>query len=585
MLEHLFLKPTTLFPIGLASICGLLGILSNCNRSDRDTTAQTADAIYTNGSIITVNDDAPSTEALAVKDGRILAVGTKDEVMKSKGDATKMIDLGGKAMLPGFIDAHGHIFNCGVQASSAILLPPPDGGVGDIASLQKTLSDWAAENEATIGKVGWIVGFGYDDGQLKEQRHPTREDLDAVSTTMPVLAIHQSGHFGVLNRKGLEMAGYTAATEDPEGGLLRRQEGSRAPNGVLEEMAFFKVVFSVLGTIKEDDNEAILKAGIDLYAKFGFTTAQEGRAMPDAIKSQSAVADAGGLKLDIAAYPDSAVAAMVMRSPKNSRTYSNRFRIAGVKISLDGSPQGKTAWLTQPYLVPPAGQDETYLGYPAMPDEKAFAHVDEAFKNGWQVLAHCSGDAAAAQLTKAVRLATEKYGKADRRTVMIHAHAVREDQLDEMMELGIKPSFFSMHTFYWGDWHRDSVFGEERGSRIAPAGSALKRGMIFTQHHDSPVALPSSIMILATQVNRLTGTGKVLGPDQRVPAMDAVKSITINAAYQYFEEDSKGSLEPGKLADLVILDQNPLTIDPLKIKDIKVIETIKEGTTIYTASE
>jgi len=187
------------------------------------------------------------------------------------------------------------------------------------------------------------------------------------------------------------------------------------------------------------------------------------------------------------------------------------------------------------------------------------------------------------QFIMAIRAATEKYGKADRRPVMIHAQTVREDQLDAMKELGIIPSFFGMHTYYWGDWHRDSVLGPERAARISPAASTLKRGMIYTQHHDAPVAMPNSLMILASQVNRTTRSGKVLGPEQRVSVMDALKSITINAAYQYFEEDTKGTLEPGKLADLVILEKNPLKVEPTDIKDIKVIETIKEGISIYKA--
>ena len=166
---------------------------------------------------------------------------------------------------------------------------------------------------------------------------------------------------------------------------------------------------------------------------------------------------------------------------------------------------------------------------------------------------------------------------------MIHAQTVREDQLDAMKTLGIIPSFFGMHSYYWGDWHRDSVLGPDRAERISPAASALKRGMIFTQHHDAPVALPSAIMILYSQVNRITRSGRVLGPDQRVSPLDAIRSVTINAAYQYFEEGTKGSLEPGKLADLVILDNNPLTVDPPAIKDIKIVETIKEGKTIYKA--
>ena len=218
-----------------------------------------------------------------------------------------------------------------------------------------------------------------------------------------------------------------------------------------------------------------------------------------------------------------------------------------------------------------------------MTDDEANAFVEEAFRKGWQIHAHCNGDAAADQFIKAVRLAVAKLGPGDRRPVMIHAQTVREDQLDAMKELGIIPSFFGMHTYYWGDWHRDSVLGPERASRISPAASALKRGIPFTQHHDAPVALPSSLMILFSQVNRVTRSGQVLGPEQRVSAMDAIKSITINAAHQYFEEGTKGSLEPGKLADFVILDRNPLTVDPMAIKDIKVVETIKEGVTIYRA--
>jgi hypothetical protein len=208
---------------------------------------------------------------------------------------------------------------------------------------------------------------------------------------------------------------------------------------------------------------------------------------------------------------------------------------------------------------------------------------DDAFANGWQIINHANGDAAIDQLIRAVRAATERHGAADRRTVGIHSQVIREDQLDDYKELGIIPSFFGMHTFYWGDWHRESVLGPERAAGISPARSALDRGMIYTQHHDAPVALPSSIAILATQVNRTTRSGSVLGPDQRVSTLDALRSITINAAYQYFEEDRKGSIEVGKLADLVILSANPLEMAPEELWGLEVLETIKEGKTIFRA--
>jgi len=214
-------------------------------------------------------------------------------------------------------------------------------------------------------------------------------------------------------------------------------------------------------------------------------------------------------------------------------------------------------------------------------EDKALAMFDDAFARGWQVINHANGDAAVDQLIRAARAATEKHGPADRRTVGIHSQVIREDQLDAYRELGIIPSFFGMHTFYWGEWHRESVLGPERAARISPARSAIERGMIYTQHHDAPVALPSSTVILATQVNRTTRSGEVLGPDQRVSALDALKSITINAAYQYFEEDRKGSIEVGKLADLVILNANPLEISPEELWDLEVLETIKEGETVF----
>ena len=543
-----------------------------------------ADAIYTGGDIITMNDQQPSAEALAVKGGVIMAVGTRAEIEKAhKATTTRIVNLDGKTLLPGFIDAHGHVFNTGVQAVAANLLARPDGTVNDIAELQHTLRDWADQHPKRIAATGWIIGFGYDDAQLQEQRHPTRDDLDAVSTTIPVLVIHQSGHLAAINSKGLELAGITAATKDPEGGIFRRRDDGSEPDGVLEEMAFFQLLFPLLGELGPDQNNSILEAGLELYASFGFTTAQEGRATTEAIATEAAVASVGGLPIDVVAYADIQAAADSIKPPHHAKTYTQHFRIGGAKLNLDGSPQGKTAWLTKHYHLPPEGQATDYKGYAAVSDDEAIALVDMAFSNGWQLLAHCNGDAAADQFIMAIRTATEKYGKADRRPVMIHAQTVREDQLDAMKELGIIPSFFGMHTYYWGDWHRDSVLGPERAARISPAASAIKRGMIFTQHHDAPVALPSSIMTIASQVNRTTRSNKVLGPEQRVSVMDALKSITINAAYQYFEENTKGSLESDKLADFVILDKNPLKVEPMTIKDIKVVETIKEGKTIYRA--
>ncbi|MNR96000.1 N-substituted formamide deformylase precursor [compost metagenome] len=545
--------------------------------------APRAEAIYFGGSILTMADDMPSyAEAVAIRNGKILDVGSKATVLQLRDERTRMIDLAGKTLLPGFIDAHGHAWMTGFQKLSANLLPPPDGQGSDIPTLLSLLKEWQSKNPVAIDKVGWIIGFGYDDSQLAEKRHPTATDLDQVSTDIPIVIIHQSSHLASMNHKALELAGITPASPNPPGGVIRRLADGRTPDGVLEEMAFFAPMFKVLASFDQNVSEKIALAGVDYYAQFGFTTAQEGRASKQITQTWRKLADEGKLKIDVAAYPDLQAERSFMSEVGVQKSYRNHFRVAGVKLSLDGSPQGKTAWLSKPYVHAPAGQPADYRGYPAIPkNDDLQSLVNQAFKNNWQVLAHSNGDAASDALINAVAKAEKRYGKGDRRTVMIHAQTVREDQLDRMKQLGIVPSFFSMHTFYWGDWHRDETLGKDRAFRISPTQSALKRGMWFTEHHDAPVALPSSIMILHTTVNRTTRSGAVLGEDQRVSPYIALKSITDWASRQYFEEKNKGTISVGKLADLVILDKDPLKVDPATIRDIKVLETIKEGRTIF----
>jgi predicted amidohydrolase YtcJ len=539
--------------------------------------AEWADAIYQNGTILTIVDGAPVAEAVAVKDGRILAVGTEAEVLKTAGSATRKIDLGGKTMLPGFVDSHGHAYLVGLQAISANLLPPPDGKGKDIAALQTLLSDWAAGNQEFVDKIGWIVGFGYDDSQLAEKRHPTREDLDKVSTELPVLIIHQSGHLGVANSKALEIAGVTANTPDPKGGIFRREAGSQEPNGVAEEYAFFQLVLNLMGRFDDEMNEMLVREGVQLEASFGYTTVQEGRATGTGLAAMQRAAENGELPIDLVVYPDILEVANI--SP--SMSYKNHYRVGGAKLTIDGSPQGKTAWLTEPYFVPPAGRPKDYRGYAAIDQATTDNAVEKAYANGWQILCHANGDAAIDAFIEAVRLAKKKYPDVDNRPVLIHGQTLRKDQVGELKELGIFPSLFPMHTFYWGDWHRESVLGPQRAENISPTGWVLAEGMMFGSHHDAPVALPDSMRVLSATVTRRTRTGRVLGPEHRVPVATALKALTIWPAWQHFEEDHKGTIEVGKLADLVVLSDNPMTVPEDQLAGLKVLETIKEGQSVY----
>ncbi len=538
-----------------------------------------AQTIYLGGDIITVDDNAPTAEAVAITNGKILAVGKESEVLKLKNADTNVISLDGNTLIPGFIDGHGHVFNTGVQALSANLLAAPDGTVNNIASLQQELKKWS--NEGNNIQHGIILGFGYDDSQLQEQRHPTRQELDQVSEELPILIIHQSGHLATLNTKALQIAGFTAESKDPDGGKIRREEDGNTPNGVLEETAFFGTLLPLLAKLNDQENEIIFKAGMKLYSSFGYTTAQEGRASTSAVKTMYNLAQKSKLPIDVAAYPDIQVAQDVIVPPYYSKTYSNGFRVAGAKLNLDGSPQGKTAWLTEPYLVTPVGQTAGYKGYPSMSDEKAAGYIELAQTKGWQLLTHVNGDAAIDQLLKGIELSEKKHGIPDRGFVAIHAQTARKDQVESFKRLGVFPSFFPMHTFYWGDWHMTSVLGKARAQNISPTGWARDLGMIYTSHHDSPVALPNSMRVYSATVNRVSRTGKVLGPKQMVSAIDGLKSQTLWAATQYKEENDKGTIEAGKIADFAILSANPLKVAPETLADIQILETIKDGKTVY----
>jgi predicted amidohydrolase YtcJ len=544
---------------------------------------ETADRIFTGGPVITMNDAQPRAEAVAVKDGRIVAVGTPEEIEAFRGEGTVVTDLAGRALIPGFVDAHGHIFGGGIQALSANLLAPPDGDVTDIAGMQQKLRDWIAENRELVEKANLIIGFGYDNSQLAELRHPTAAELDAVSTEFPIYVVHQSGHLGTANTKAMELAGITADTANPAGGVFVR-DASGALTGVMEENAHYAVLVKLMSTLDRNGMKAIVKSGAELWTTYGYTTVMEGRSVPAQVEVMKEVAAEGGFRVDVVSH-------MEVMSDRDyiiantSREYVNRFRVGGAKLSIDGSPQGFTALRDRPYYAPVGNYPPGYLGYAAASMDQTTDAIDWAYSNGIQILTHSNGEGASDMLIAASAAAEAKYGPADRRAVLIHGQFLREDQVDAINRLHIFPSLFPMHTFYWGDWHRDHTVGPSLSNNISPTGWVVERGMKFSSHHDAPVAFPDSMRVLDATVTRRSRSGDIIGPDQRVDVITALKAMTIWPAYQYFEEDQKGSIEVGKLADLVILSDDPTAVDPETLDQLVVAETIKEGATIYDASE
>jgi len=544
--------------------------------------AQNALLVY-GGHILTMQGMQPSyVDAMLIQDGKIRYTGTLSEAEKLAPQA-KRLNLNNKTVIPGIIDAHSHLNSVGMQQTVANLYPPPDGKVVSIATLIQEMKAWAKQNPTFVQATsGWIIGNGYDDAQLQEKAHPTATDLDQISTTQPVLILHQSGHLASVNHKALELLGINEKSSNPSGGVIRRVVGTNIPNGVLEESVVIEAMLQALKMVPPEMMQQMALTAVQTYMKNGYTTVQEGRADRGTSELWRSLANQNKLAIDVVSYPDISSEQAYMLEKGVSKNYVNHFRIGGVKISLDGSPQGKTAWLTEPYVVPPEGKDKNYRGYPAFPEQKTVQHMlDLAFQQHWPILAHANGDAAIDQYLNVIANAQKKYDASQRRDVIIHAQTMREDQLDRAKQLHLIPSFFSLHTYYWGDWHVAQTLGEKRAEHISPTGSALRKGMIFTEHHDAPVIPPKSMMVLDATVNRITRTGKVLGEAQKVSPYIALKTMTDWAAYQYFEEDIKGTLSTGKYGDFVVLSDNPITIDPSKIKDIKVLATYKQGQLVY----
>jgi predicted amidohydrolase YtcJ len=584
-------KATAMKKILLSLIVVAFVVVSCADPSERtDIQKQDASAMtmYFGGDILTMEgDEAQYAEAVVQHNGIITFVGTREEAARQFPRASK-IDLRGKTLLPGFIDGHGHLYLTGFYNMMANLLPPPDGACNSIQGVVDEMNTWkeSEKGQFFLNKFGWLVGFGYDDSQLTEKDHPTADDLDKVSTEVPVIVIHQSGHLGSVNHKALEMFNITKASVDPEGGHIRKDADGN-PNGVLEETAFQPLQLQMLPKIDDEVDREIIENGQEMYAQFGYTTAQEGGGNTGFNNSLEKAANKGELYIDLVTYTvmDMGLEAMTSKYYTKDHSYLNHYRVGGVKLVLDGSPQGKTAWLTEPYLEPPSGKDHSYRGYPKYTKEDAEQFINQAFQNQWQLLAHTNGDAAVDQFLSYINEALKNHGYHDHRSVIIHGQVIRKDQIQKIADLNVLASEYAVHTFYWGDWHLNSVLGSPRAEYISPTRDLIDAGINLTSHSDCPVIPPNSLRIIDATTNRVTRSGLILGPGQRTTPYEALLTQTRWGAYQYFEEDHKGTLTVGKLADFVTLDQNPLKIDPMKIHSIKVVETIKEGKRVYERHE
>lgn len=519
--------------------------------------------IYYNGNLITMNDEHRLAQAICIEQGRIQAIGTNEEMMAYKEEDTDLIDLKGKVMMPAFIDPHSHFFGLANSLSECDLTEAYS--FDDIVT---KLKQFIEENHIPEGE--WVRGRSYDQNFLKEQAHPTKDVLDRVSTKHKIMISHVSSHMGCANSLALETKHITAQTSDPKGGIIHRLDASQEPNGFLEENAFIQLMQTGQAPKKEEIIKNVQKAQ-QIYASYGITTVQDGMVAQPLYQILTQLAKNHQLYLDVVGYLDVVTCQDLMKTAHHD--YQDHFRIGGYKIFLDGSPQGCTAWMSQPYE-----NQKDYRGYPIYTDEQVAHYIEVALQDHQQLLAHANGDAASEQFIRLFEKASKSHTNLYH-PVLVHCQLTREDQLERMPALGMIPTFFIAHTYYWGDIHRKNL--GKRAERISNAKKALELHLPYTFHQDSPVILPDMMKTVWCAVNRISRTGHVIGKEQRIDVYDALKGITIHGAIQYGEQDQKGSLEAGKQANMVILSDNPLKIDPMKLDTIQVEQTILKGQVIY----
>lgn len=519
------------------------------------------------GKILTLEEPLYA-QAMLVEDGTISAVGTEQELLALADSDTAVVRLGENVMIPAFIDGHSHFSAC---ANAMFQVPLAETlSFDEIGQrIQKHIKD----QQVPAGK--FVVAQGYDHNHLKEKAHPTKEFLDRIAPNNPLVLQHQSGHMGVMNSLALKVLGVTPETKAPDGGMIGKQNGELT--GYMEENAFLYYLRQVPMPSMEELLQAFEKTQ-QMYASYGITTVQEGMLVEQLAHLYRTLLQQKRLWLDVVGYGDiNAADSLKQLLAGYLKNYKDHFRLGGYKIFLDGSPQGRTAWMLHPYYNAADG----YCGYPTMTDQGVEDAIRLSAAEGMQLLAHCNGDAAAEQYISAAERVAEGTDRLKSiKPVIVHAQLTTPAQLERAHRLGMMPSFFVAHIYHWGDVHILN-FGLQRAQEISAAGSAQRMGMPFSFHQDSPVIPPDMLETIWCAVSRTTEEGVMLGKDQRLTVLQALQAVTIHAAYQYSEQEKKGSITVGKQADLVILSADPLEVPTESIRDIQVLETIKDGKTVY----
>lgn len=538
--------------------------------------------VWINASVITADADNSKANAIAIKAGEIVGVGDEASMQPWIEQGAEVIDLDGRAVLPGFVEAHGHFPGIGLYAIFADLNAPPIGEIKTLYGLLAELKAYAATTPA--GKP--IVGLGYDDTLLREKRHPTRQELDSVSVDHPIYIIHVSGHMGVLNSTALNAQKIDKDSPIPEGGEIQRDSDGEL-NGLLTETAFLPI-FKKLTHLGQFDQLKVTRSAVDKYASEGVTTVQNGLAIDQHIKGLKLASKLGLVPQRIVLWPDQLQALELIENEQALASGDgNKVHIGAIKFQADGSIQGYTGHLSQPYHVLGHNHPAGYNGFATVARELLIERVTKAQCAGYQTAIHGNGDATIDNILDAWEHAAAACPQPDIRHILIHAQTIREDQLQRMAKLNassganISPSFHIVHPWYWGDRHQAIFLGPERAQRISPTKQTKDLGLRFSTHLDAPVVPVTSMLRMWAPTTRQTHGGKVLGPELRISVMQSIRAMTIDAAWQMHLDDQIGSIEVGKHADLVVLDRDPLTTPLDELRDIQILQTWVGGVRIY----
>ena len=526
-----------------------------------------SELVIWNANIITVDPRRPRAQALAVRQGRFVAVGDDDSVSRLAGPNTRVLDLGGKTVLPGFIDAHIHVLNSGIRHVMAA-----DCDLRSIASIQAALREFAELTPA--GQ--WVQGFKFDDTKTAEGRFLYRQDLDAVTTQHPLMVAHRAGHIFYLNSRALELAGFHNETPDPPGGQFGRDPTSGELNGVVYERAIEPVRFGLIPVETPEVRRQGLQRICQMLNQAGLTSVHDARVTRDEFVTYQEGKDSGELTLRVYALMRHPHFPSLRDAGIRTGLGDSQLRLGGIKMVADGAIATRTAYLSKPY----EGTQDDY-GFLVMTSEETEDQVMDIHRAGFQVCIHANGDRTIDMVLTAYEKAQAAFPRANARHRIEHCTLVNPDLLRRMKSLGCIATPFCTYVYHHGE--KMPFYGEDRLQWMFAQRSFLDYGITSTGATDYPPGPFEPLLGIQSCVTRTDSSGKLWGPNQKVSVKEALKIYTINGAYASFEESIKGSIEAGKLADLVVLGDDPTQVDPMGIKDIPVERTIVGGRTVFEA--